>query len=328
MDDDDKYLEYEGVWSDEQSGRFWQRVNEIAGFWLPNSIRFKFFSVQSLFHLEPRLDVFEHLRRDDRKPDWFAQLKKSACFDVQEGLGASRYHLSNIESLEAKLIDACDILRPVNPNADVNNGSSGGGATQKLDYEFAAYHLATYRTLEYASLAVSAFYKHRVSNFADLLPVLRRSKIEGSDAMAGLVEDVLKLEFAAIKLKDQAGKSLRNDISHYEPVSAGCLSVSYSAYSGFSARIVGGGHDLEIASRGTRSDALTKVLHSWQESVEVGIFRLFEGLNIYYPEQFTPAYCAFLDSKPRLDPRDYGSIDFTEPEPEAQQQPATNRTLD
>lgn len=265
-------------------------ISAVAGFSPPRAMTDGFFALHKdlietipvgLAHLNPK---------NADAPDWLARLRHAVLTSVQEGLYASQYHLTRVESIEDAVVE---IAKRHAPSLDMPPGSgAGGGNSRALNCEYQAFAFAIRRTLEYLAVATAAFFKtecHSIRRLGGAInsrePADIRSRVQSALAEhLPLLRDILPDD-------KHSDRSLRDRLAHWESVPAGSFNVSKTSW-GYDIGVAGGGHELppfrprpsEAANSSGQMVAASKtlgpVLREQYERVERAVFDVLGAIGI------------------------------------------------
>jgi hypothetical protein len=259
-------------------------MEHIAGFTLPDHLRSRFETIHLYTRQEPAGEAVSHLRPTERRPrDWLHEFRSSLLGHVQEGLGATYYHLRRIEEIEGQL---SEFTRKLDLPRNLSSSTSvGGGNTRALNYEYQAYLFAIRRTLEYFALFTSAYFKtdcHRIRGLRGAIE--QRKPSRKRDAVLKVLDEALPGMDDVVPLNRSENRSPRDRAAHWEAVQAGTINVSWTPQS-VSVSLVGGAEGLPSPIPIADSDAvleptLAPLLRTQVARVEALLFSLLAALDI------------------------------------------------
>lgn len=274
----------------ERSRPFFTAMERIAGFELPATTKSKFLAVHAAVTRTPRLPVLASLTVEgESRRDWLKPFTEAVLGHVQEGLAASYYHLTNVESIEREITTFAsaavgDLRIPM-------GSGIAGGNTRRLNFEYQAFVFAVRRTMEYFAVSVGSVFKreaHRIRTLA--------ASIEGAEPVELGKRVQLKLNDSLQNLSDllppaESERSVRDQLAHWKAVDAGVFNIS-AGPNGTFIGIAGGGENIrawdsgavveprrqkELAIELTR---LSPVLQDQVARVESMIFGVYAELGI------------------------------------------------
>jgi hypothetical protein len=220
-----------------------KELERVAGYVPPTELSEPFSTLQQrLAHGLPDCLTHLHSHRSERV-DWLRRFRSSVLGSLQEGVYASSYHLSRIQSIESEMLQIAEQFLP-QLGKPVTSSGMGGGNSRALNFEYQAFAFALRRTLEYLAVAVASFFKsdcHSIRslyrNLDGATPVDRALQIR-----AVLAEHMPALQ-DVIPFDKDTRRSLRDRLAHWEAIPAGTFNVSRGPW-GASIGLVGGGHNL------------------------------------------------------------------------------------
>lgn len=199
----------------------WLKVEAIAGFKLPHPTFGRFWALGNMINRTPLPDVLVRLRKDpDSTQDWLKTFTVATLTNIPDGLGASYYHLSNIEAIERGVTALAVTHRHLwQPGQGV-----AGGNTARLDYEYQAFLFALRRTLEYLAKSVCAFFKQRHKSIKKVADTIKTA--EPSDIRERVLA-TLKAGLDGLPSVLSLGpkRSPRDRLAHWETFDAGVLNI-------------------------------------------------------------------------------------------------------
>lgn len=185
-------------------------IKAAIGFDVPDSVKMKFKIVKVKADSLNRLTIEGGSDRD-----WLTKFKGS-IENVNDGLAASYYHLSNVEKLEQKVISIAFEELPIIKSP--KGCCIAMDNSEKLGFEYIAFLSALRRTLEYLSVSVGAFFKQETHKFSSLAKSIKEREPKGIS-----IQIDKKLQEHVTNLSDiyseSHGWAPRDIITHKKPVS-------------------------------------------------------------------------------------------------------------
>ncbi|HSS05383.1 MAG TPA: hypothetical protein VLK89_09415 [Solirubrobacterales bacterium] len=184
-------------------------LQEVIGDWLP------------LAQTERLNEIVEHWRdpigpalgrlapHGGAQRDWLAVLRGGSQ-SVRDGMTACHYHVSRIEQIENEVISFCERREDLFPE-----GRDTSFRIPSLSAEYAALQFALRRTLDYAAIAISAFFKTDGGSFRRLdRTVDGREPTECSDAIKCRLAEQ---DLSGVRGTED-GHSVRDQLAHHRAV--------------------------------------------------------------------------------------------------------------
>ena len=183
--------------------------------------------------------------KNPSKQKWQRRHIEGISVHVFNALTCARYHQSNLMQLQEV---AMAIYKSTEVAKSLTDRGISVGALAKWDAEYQAFVLAVRRCLDYLARAIAAYF-HNDHNSFRTLPKLLQS-VKPSTVGMPLIE--LHSKFSPrfeYVLSEGEKKSVRDLISHYEHVSAGCFNVNELGFT-----MAGGGEKERLRASGYRRD--------------------------------------------------------------------------
>jgi hypothetical protein len=187
----------------------------------------------------------EKWSRDTKHKKWLLRHTDGISRHLKNALMCVWYHQENLAKYQA---DVQQIYATTEVARSLKDRGFTVGTLPKWDAEYQAFVLAGRRALDYLARALAAYFQNDHNSFRKL-PVLLASAQPKSVASALASVHSKHLPGLAYLLSDGSNKSIRDLISHYEHISAGCLNVNECGFT-----MAGGGEKLRLRENGYRSD--------------------------------------------------------------------------
>ena len=248
-------------------------VESITGYTLKEFDRTPFLNFHE-YITNPQPDFITNWRNDPAQEKWYHKFTNGILSDVQNTFACVLYHYDHIINMEQAVIKG---IKKYNYKNVLKSSTFVIGNTLALDFEYQAFILAVRRCLDYLARAISAYFKndfHSFRKFGEFLkkkdsPLLTKHLI---DLHAQYIE---KFEFV---LSKGDRKSVRDQISHYGYISAGCINLGQKGLI-----LAGGGEKLGPAGKDTSvvllSTALQKHMANLRSCVRCFITAYVDGIR-------------------------------------------------
>jgi hypothetical protein len=224
-------------------------VDSIAGYKLGVADRQPFLYFHN-YLTNPQPDFITVWREDPKQEKWYHRFANGICGDVQNTLACVLYHYDHLVSIERNVMEG---IEKFNYRKALKNSTMALGNTLVLDFEYQAFILALRRCLDYLARAISTYFRndfHSFRRFGEFLQKQNRPLVTKR-----LIELHVKYNAAfEFVLSDGERKSVRDKISHYEYVPAGCINLSQRGF-----MLIGGGEELGFSGKNS-SVLLSEVL--------------------------------------------------------------------
>jgi hypothetical protein len=225
-------------------------------------------------------DKLVHLLTTERR--WL-RLRNCVLGDIQEGLGSAYYHLSNVEVVEARLLDCLRAAFRRIPPALFPNGFMIGVNPRRMTCEYQAFVLVIRRTLEYFAQSVGIFFKCDVSGIRHLVTNSQLRRAEPASIREPVLSSIEKgLRKLTSVVPGSESRSVRDRIAHWEHVAAGGCIAYYAPDGTVDIGIAGGGENLNPTFFSPKRDRnpvkLTTVLKGQFTGVEELIFDAYSEI--------------------------------------------------
>jgi len=206
----------------------------IAGYELPPDARKGFLAFHK-FITDPVPNYISTWRASKATEHWYHRHVNGILGDVQSAVRRAYYHRERMAKIEDALLRA---IEQVDYKSRLGNSTFALGGTHKWDFEYQGFVLATRSALDYLRRALSAYYHDKGHSYNSWPKALRSAKPRGlADALFATFE-AQKDGLVYLK-QNQAGVSLRDQISHHGHVSPATINLTAKGLF-----LVGGGEDL------------------------------------------------------------------------------------
>lgn len=200
-------------------------VQPLVAYQLPHTARVGFLDFHRYLTSPPLPSFIEDAKGDEKAKRWCDRLSNGILGDTQNSLACAFYHYDRIVSMEHAVIAAIGKTPMMDRIREMSSGLALGN-TIAIDAEYQAFILAARRCLDYLTRSLAAFFRsefHSFRKFGDFLsdrePLVISSMLKSEHA-------IYRAKFAKSLLSAPTGKSIRDLITHYEYVSAGCLNIN------------------------------------------------------------------------------------------------------
>lgn len=229
------------LWQTPQAQACINEVEAIAGYSLSNHQRSPFLEFHRFITSEPPPRFVAHWRTEPSLEHWYHSHVNGILGHVQNGMACVYYHHDNLVALEARV---GAVIERSGVRDVIRNSTIGLGNTLRLDAEYQAFVLAVRRTLDYLARGLASYFKDLSHSFREMPEKLSHRRPE---SVALAIADahrrhVTKFDYV---LSDGAKKSIRDLLSHYEFIGAGCVNITRQGLV-----LVGGGEGLGFATSG------------------------------------------------------------------------------
>ena len=209
-------------------------VNSIAGFDLSASDKQSFLYFHN-YLTNPQPEFINNWRADPKQEKWYLKFANGVLGDVQGSLACVLYHHGRLKNIESTIIES---IEKYNYREVLGNGCMALGNTRIWDFEYQAFILAYRRCLDYLAKSLTAYFKNDFHSFRTLNDFLE--KHSSNEVATSLIPIHAKYcPLFKFVLSEGNRKSVRDKISHYEYVPAGCINLSSRGF-----MFVGGGENL------------------------------------------------------------------------------------
>lgn len=221
------------------------QVQEAMAVDLPPAILSSLEEFERFTQSTPLPAHIEKWSRDAKHKKWVRRHRDGISIHVKNAITCAWYHQQNLAKYQA---DVQQIYITTEAARSLKDRGFTVGALPKWDAEYQAFVLAARRALDYLARALAAYFQNDHNSFRKL-PVLLASVQPQSVASALAAVHSKHLPRLDYLLSEGAKKSVRDLISHYEHVSAGCLNVNDQGFT-----MAGGGEKSRLRDNGYRTD--------------------------------------------------------------------------
>ena len=192
----------------------------VTRFDLPQNIKTIFQILESGTRWDtPLPEVIRLTQRGGARIEWRERLHTAIVNDVQEGLAACYYHLSNIEAIECRIMGLRIDRPPISFTVD-------GGNTRQLTFEYQAFVFSLRRTMEYLAVSIGAFFKRDAHSIRTIASIIRDSEpTEIRNSLVVTLDSRLKDLGDVLPPNKGNKRSVRDRLAHWDAVSAGRIQV-------------------------------------------------------------------------------------------------------
>ena len=218
-------------------------LERVAGYVPPTELSEPFSTLQQRL-AEGLPGCLAHLQRlGSERVDWLHRFRSGVLGSLQEGVYASSYHLSRIQSMESQMLQIAKQFLPL-LGKPVTSSGLGGGNSRALNFEYQAFAFALRRTLEYLAVAVASFFKSDCHSIRSLYRILDgATPVDRAVQIRAVLAEHMPALQDVIPSDKEARRSLRDRLAHWEAIPAGTFNVSRGPW-GASIGLAGGGHNL------------------------------------------------------------------------------------
>jgi hypothetical protein len=224
-------------------------INLVAGYRLGAVDRQPFLYFHN-YLTNPQPDFITAWREDPKQKKWYHRFANGIGGDVQNTFACVLYHYDRLIVIEREVMEG---IERFNYRKVLGNSTMALGNTLVWDFEYQAFILAFRRCLDYLARAISAYFKNEFHSFKKFSEFLRKQNRPLLTTRLIELHARYSVEFEFV-LSDGDRKSIRDKISHYEYVTAGCINLSQRGF-----MLAGGGEKLGIGSK-NGSALLSEVL--------------------------------------------------------------------
>ena len=201
-----------------------ETARAIVGHAVPPEAKSSFADFQRYVSTDPKPRFVTDAEANSNATRWLRRLTEGVLEATQNALCCAYYHCDRISEMEHRVIDTLSSTGIVE-RLRANNAAIVPLNTIALDAEYQAFILAARRCLDYLARAIAAFFRSDFHSFRRLGGFLagREPVVVSYRLQAEYHRHADKFTRALFSIGEN--KSTRDLISHYEYVSAGCLSI-------------------------------------------------------------------------------------------------------
>lgn len=224
---------------------FVKQVNTTMEVNLPSSLLKALQDFASFQNSTPPPRHIAKWKNDPKDKKWVTRHIDGIDIHVRNALTCAWYHQENLKQLERLL---SDIYIRTNVSHILKDRGFTLGSLVKWDAEYQAFVLAVRRCLDYLARALAGYFKNDFHSFRKLPDLLSKAKPQ---AVATAIADVHAkyVDRFSYVLSEGNTKSVRDLISHYEHISAGCMNINERGFT-----MAGGGEKRGLREGGYRWD--------------------------------------------------------------------------
>jgi hypothetical protein len=268
---EDAFAKIRKAYSSPELQKCFSAIEAIAGFDLNPVDRTPFLHFHD-YLTNPQPAFVEAWRSDTKLEKWYHRFVNGILGDVQSTLACVLYHHGRLKDIESSVTAAIEAFEYRNVLGD---STVAIGNTRVLDFEYQAFILAYRRCLDYLARAICTYFRNDFHSFRTLGEFLQ-SRNPGHVSRLLIPLHAKHSEHFAFVLSEGNRKSLRDKISHYEYVPAGCVNLSRRGFV-----LAGGGEELGLsAESGSLSEVLDRRVVRLNQCVREMVFGYVEGMRL------------------------------------------------